>query len=55
MILGLSVSCGEAFFKAQEAVQFKLPLEGHRSDLAVNNKDKDEVVEDGKEPCRRWI
>ena len=46
-VLGLSVSCGEAFFKAQEAVQSKLPLEGTVL-ISVNNKDKDEVVEVAK-------
>ena len=43
-VLGLSRSYGEAFFKAQEAVQSKLPLEG-RVLISVNKKDKDEVVE----------
>lgn len=43
-VLGLSGSYGEAFFKAQEAVQSKLPLEG-RVLISVNKKDKDEVVE----------
>ena len=43
-VLGLSRSYGEAFFKAQEAVQFKLPLEGTVL-ISVNKKDKDEVVE----------
>ncbi len=42
-VLGLSRSYGEAFFKAQEAVQSKLPLEG-RVLISVNKKDKDEVV-----------
>lgn len=46
-VLGLSVSCGEAFYKAQEAVQSKLPLEGTVL-ISVNNKDKDEVVEVAK-------
>ena len=46
-VLGLSVSCGDAFFKAQEAVQSKLPLEGTVL-ISVNNKDKDEVVEVAK-------
>jgi len=43
-VLGLSKSYGEAFFKAQEAVQSKLPLEGTVL-ISVNKKDKDEVVE----------
>ena len=43
-VLGLSRSYGEAFFKAQEAVQSKLPREG-RVLISVNKKDKDEVVE----------
>lgn len=43
-VLGLSRSYGEAFFKAQEAIQSKLPLEGTVL-ISVNNKDKDEVVE----------
>lgn len=43
-VLGLSKSYGEAFFKAQEAVQSKLPLAGTVL-ISVNKKDKDEVVE----------
>ncbi len=43
-VLGLSSSYGEAFFKAQEATQSKLPLEGTVL-ISVNKKDKDEVVE----------
>lgn len=46
-VLGLSQSYGEAFFKAQEAVQSKLPLEG-KVLISVNKKDKDEVVEVAK-------
>ena len=46
-VLGLSRSYGEAFFKAQEAVQSKLPLEGTVL-ISVNKKDKDEVVEVAK-------
>ena len=42
-VLGLSGSYGEAFFKAQEAIQSKLPLEGTVL-ISVNNKDKEEVV-----------
>jgi carbamoyl-phosphate synthase large subunit len=43
-VLGLSTSYGEAFFKAQEGVQSKLPLEGTVL-ISVNRKDKAEVVE----------
>ena len=43
-VLGLSPSYGEAFFKAQEATQSKLPLEGTVL-ISVNNKDKAEVVD----------
>lgn len=43
-VLGLSRSYGEAFFKAQEAVQSKLPLEGTVL-ISVNDKDKDEVLD----------
>lgn len=43
-VLGLSASYGEAFFKAQEAAQSKLPLEGTVL-ISVNDKDKDEAVE----------
>ena len=43
-VLGLSSSYGEAFFKAQEATQSKLPLEGTVL-ISVNRKDKEEVVE----------
>ncbi len=43
-VLGMSRSYGEAYFKAQEAVQSKLPLEG-KVLISVNKKDKDEVVE----------
>ena len=46
-VLGLSGSYGEAFFKAQEASQSKLPLEGTVL-ISVNNKDKDEVVQVAK-------
>ena len=42
--LGLSRFYGEAFFKAQEATQTKLPLEGTVL-ITVNDKDKDEVVD----------
>ncbi len=43
-VLGLSPSYGEAFYKAQEGVQSRLPLEGTVL-LSVNDKDKGEVVE----------
>lgn len=43
-VLGLSPSYGEAFFKAQEGVGSKLPLEGTVL-ISVNRKDKAEVVE----------
>lgn len=43
-VLGLSRSYGEAFYKAQEAAQSKLPLEGTVL-ISVNRKDKEEVVE----------
>ena len=46
-VLGLSASYGEAFYKAQEATQSKLPLEGTVL-ISVNRKDKDEVVEVAK-------
>jgi len=43
-VLGLSASYGEAFYKAQEATQSKLPLEGTVL-ISVNRKDKAEIVE----------
>jgi len=43
-VLGLSHSYGEAFYKAQEATQNKLPLEGTVL-ISVNRKDKAEVVD----------
>ena len=43
-VLGLSASYGEAFFKAQEGAQSKLPLEGTVL-MSVNDKDKDELLE----------
>ena len=46
-VLGLSSSYGEAFFKAQEACQSTLPLEGTVL-ISVNDKDKGEVVEVAK-------
>lgn len=47
-VLGLSRFYGEAFFKAQEATQTKLPLEGTVL-ITVNDKDKPEVVELARE------
>ena len=43
-VLGLSNSYGEAFYKAQEATQMKLPLEGTVL-ISVSNRDKPEVLE----------
>lgn len=43
-VLGLSKTFGEAFYKAQEATQTKLPLEGTVL-ISVSNRDKPEVVE----------
>ncbi len=42
-VLGIAENAGEAFVKAQEATQNKLPLSG-RVLISVNNKDKAEVV-----------
>jgi len=46
-VLGLSATVGEAFFKAQEATQTKLPLSGTVL-ISVNRRDKGEVVEVGE-------
>ena len=46
-VLGLSTYYGEAFYKAQEATQTKLPLSGTVL-ISVNRKDKPEVVEIAK-------
>ena len=46
-VLGLCASYGEAFYKAQEATQTKLPLEGTVL-ISVSRKDKPEVVEIAK-------
>ena len=46
-VLGISEHYGEAFYKSQEAVQSKLPLEGTVL-ISVNRKDKNEVVEVAK-------
>ena len=47
-VLGLSPSYGEAFVKAQEAIQSKLPLEGSVL-ISVKNKDKDEMLDIAKQ------
>ena len=46
-VLGLSTYYGEAFYKAQEATQTKLPLSGSVL-ISVNRKDKPEVAEIAK-------
>ncbi|MDO4491391.1 MAG: carbamoyl-phosphate synthase large subunit [Lachnospiraceae bacterium] len=46
-VLGLSTYYGEAFFKAQEAIQSKLPLEGTVL-MSVNKRDHEEAVEIAK-------
>ena len=46
-VLGMSHSYGEAFYKAQEGTQTKLPLEGTVL-ISVNRKDKEEIVEIAK-------
>ena len=43
-VLGLSPSYGEAFYKAQEATQSILPLEGNVL-ISVNRRDKDSAIE----------
>ncbi|MCI8550656.1 MAG: carbamoyl-phosphate synthase large subunit [Lachnospiraceae bacterium] len=47
-VLGLSKSWGEAFYKAQEATQTKLPLEGTVL-ISVSDKDKPEALEVARE------
>ena len=47
-VLGISESFGEAFYKAQEATQTKLPLEGTVL-LSVSDRDKPEVKEVAQE------
>lgn len=42
-VLGLAGTFGEAFYKAQEATQTRLPLEG-KVFISVNDKDKKEVI-----------
>lgn len=46
--LGLSASYGEAFYKAQEAAQLKLPLQGTVL-ISVSDRDKPEVAEVARE------
>ena len=46
-VLGMSAYYGDAFYRAQEATQTKLPLEGTVL-ISVNSKDKPEVVEVAK-------
>lgn len=46
-VLGMSSSYGEAFYKAQEGVGSKLPLEGTVL-ISVNRKDKADVIEVAK-------
>ena len=46
-VLGLAANVGEAFFKAQEATQTKLPVSGTVL-FSVSSKDKPEVVETAK-------
>ena len=43
-VLGLSHFYGEAFYKAQEATQSKLPFEGTVL-ISVNRKDKEDIIE----------
>ena len=43
-VLGISADFGEAYFKAQEATQTRLPLEGAVL-ISVNDRDKAELVE----------
>ncbi|MDO4311546.1 MAG: carbamoyl-phosphate synthase large subunit [Eubacteriales bacterium] len=47
-VLGLSSFFGEAFYKAQEATQTRLPLEGTVL-ISINDKDKPEIVEVAKD------
>jgi len=47
-VLGMSKTFGEAFFKAQEATQTRLPLEGTVL-ISVNDRDKKEVVDVAKQ------
>ena len=47
-VLGLSESLGEAFYKAEEGVNSKLPLGGTVL-ISVNRKDKEEIVDIAKQ------
>ena len=47
-VLGLSEIWGEAFYKAQEATQTRIPLEGTVL-ISVNDKDKPEAIEVARE------
>ncbi len=47
-VLGLSASYGEAFYKAQEAAQLKLPVEGTVL-ISVSDRDKPEVAQVAQE------
>ena len=47
-VLGLSEIWGEAFYKAQEATQTRIPLEGTVL-ISVNDKDKPEAIEAARE------
>lgn len=49
-VLGLSSSYGKAFYKAQEATQTKLPMEGTVL-ISVNDRDKPELVETARAFC----
>ena len=46
-VLGLAVSSGEAFIKAQEGVGSEIPMEGTVL-MSVNRKDKEEIVDVAK-------
>ncbi len=46
-VLGMASDFGEAFFKAEEATQTRLPLEG-KVLISVNDRDKSELVEVAK-------
>ena len=46
-VLGMSSNFGEAFFKAQEATQSRLPLEGTVL-MSVGDRDKPELIEVAK-------
>ena len=46
-VLGLSHFYGEAFYKAQEAAQLKLPF-GGTALISVNRKDKEDIIEVAK-------